>query len=285
MRETTESFAISMRGYGGESEKAIADFLEALRLSPTFAEAFNNLAGMHADTGRYKDALFTVSKAISLMPQDATVLRNRGWLFAVLKQYSNALDDLNRSLGIQPNKTITLVIRAFVHIRLNDREQALGDISRAQHHNPNGRELSLIGVIYSSLSMHAEALDFAQRGLEISDRKDISHCDLGFVLLNKGDFDPAIETYEKGTQLWQETPRHPLDILDWQIQILEDLANEKPHLKSTSARIRLMLRETRGRVQRGIPLPEAKTTVGASAQVIDFAKAKQERLGKRKRRK
>src|SRR5918912_967260 len=57
--------------YRGDTERAIADYSEAIRLKPDYALAFYNRGDAYADRSKYDHAIVDFSEAIRLKPDDA----------------------------------------------------------------------------------------------------------------------------------------------------------------------------------------------------------------------
>ena len=71
-----------MRGwFGGQSEKAIKHYEEAIRYAPDLAESKNNLAYLYAESGENLDrALDLAQDAKALLPDDPNAADTLGWV-------------------------------------------------------------------------------------------------------------------------------------------------------------------------------------------------------------
>jgi len=65
----------------GHCTQAIADYTQAIKLNPTYAQAYNNRAYTYMQENRYVDALPDLDKAIQLRPNYVNALMNRGDLY------------------------------------------------------------------------------------------------------------------------------------------------------------------------------------------------------------
>ena len=72
-------------------DKAIADYTEAIRLDPKFAQAYNNRGGTYYGKGEFDKAIADFSEAIRLNPKYAHAYYNRGLVYS--KQGENRKAD------------------------------------------------------------------------------------------------------------------------------------------------------------------------------------------------
>jgi len=62
----------------GNCKKAVEDYTQSIKLTPNYAQAYNNRAYTNMRLGNYKDALPDLDKAIALNPNYINALMNRG---------------------------------------------------------------------------------------------------------------------------------------------------------------------------------------------------------------
>ena len=86
-------------------DHAIADYSEAIRLKPDYAEAYNNrgLAFALSSKRSLASAIADYSQAIQLRPEYVYAYNNRGVAYMASGQPDAALRDFNRALQLQPN--------------------------------------------------------------------------------------------------------------------------------------------------------------------------------------
>ncbi len=75
-----------------QNERAIQDFDEAIRLNPRYAMAYYNRANVYMDTGQMDKALKDYSETLVLEPTNAEALYNRGLVHVLLAHGEAAAD-------------------------------------------------------------------------------------------------------------------------------------------------------------------------------------------------
>ena len=85
-----------------ESDKAIADCNQAIRLEPNDTNAFFNRGYAYKAKGRYDRAIEDYDRAIRLNPSDADAFSNRGVAHKAKGQYDRAFEDFNQAIRLNP---------------------------------------------------------------------------------------------------------------------------------------------------------------------------------------
>lgn len=81
----------------GDIEGAIAEYKEAIRISPDFAQAYNNLGADKAKLKDYKGAIADLNEAIRLTPEDGDPYYTRGLAKAQSDDLKGAKADLEKA--------------------------------------------------------------------------------------------------------------------------------------------------------------------------------------------
>src|SRR6266851_8424920 len=120
----------------GDTDRAIQDYDQAIKLDPKYANAFNSRGIAYQAKGDNERAIKTYGQAIRLDPANPNPLNGRCWVRASLGQLQAALADCNESLRLRPNNSNTLDSRAFLYIRLGRWNDAITDADAALRANP-----------------------------------------------------------------------------------------------------------------------------------------------------
>jgi len=87
----------------GKTDKAIADFTEAIRLNPRSSDAYYNRGIAYADKGDTDKAVSDFTEAVGIDPYMAEAYYNRGLVYRKNGDIAKAVDDFIETLRSGPN--------------------------------------------------------------------------------------------------------------------------------------------------------------------------------------
>jgi len=120
-----------------ESDKAIADCNQAIRLEPNDTNAFFNRGYAYKAKGRYDRAIEDYDQAIRLNPNHADAINNRGNTYNSKGQYDRAIEDYNQAIRLNPNYATAFYNRGASWARKNDLQRALADFKKFSELSPS----------------------------------------------------------------------------------------------------------------------------------------------------
>ncbi|NMF60312.1 tetratricopeptide repeat protein [Pseudanabaena yagii] len=91
----------------GDSQGAIAEYKEAIRISPDFAQAYNNSGAEKAKLKDYKGAIADLNEAIHLTPEDGDPHYTRGLAKAQSEDLQGAKVDLEKAAELFKKSGLT----------------------------------------------------------------------------------------------------------------------------------------------------------------------------------
>ena len=113
-------------------DRAIADFSNAIRLDPNFADAFNNRGLAYYDKNDYDHAIADYSASIRLNPKDASAYRDRGIAYSNKKVYDRAIADFSEAIRLKPNYADAFKSRGNAYQEKGDNDRATADFNAAR---------------------------------------------------------------------------------------------------------------------------------------------------------
>jgi len=146
----------------GRFDEAIAAYQQALKLTPDYADAHYNMGNSLASLGRYAAAVEQYNQALSVKPDDAYTYFNMGVALQKLGRHADAIESF--STVIQLN---------------HDPAEAYKAMAASQQ----------------LLGRHTEAINSFRQALRFKPDCTQSHCDLGSVLLQTGNFTEGWREY------------------------------------------------------------------------------------------
>ncbi len=114
----------------GDYDRAIADFDEAIRLSPNFRDAYNSRAWVLFKAGKLEEARLDADKAVAF-ERSPDNLDTRGHILLALGDTQDALNDFNAALREKPNSISSLWGRGEAYEAGGLLTEALADFKRA----------------------------------------------------------------------------------------------------------------------------------------------------------
>jgi class 3 adenylate cyclase/Tfp pilus assembly protein PilF len=114
----------------GETDKAVEILTRAIDLNPT-ADAYNYRGIAHYDQGEYPKAIADYDEAVRLSPLFAEAINNRAWTRFKDGDLKPALEDANRAIEIDNGKAYIWDTRGHINEALGSRTAAIADFRTA----------------------------------------------------------------------------------------------------------------------------------------------------------
>jgi len=174
-------------------DKAIADYTEAIRLKPDYAEAYSNRAFVYTFVGKFDQAIADCNEAIRIKPDLAEAYKNRANPHNQLKQYEDAIADCNEAIRLNPNYAEAYANRANSYVGLKQYDKGIADCDEAIRLKPE---------LYQAYDIRADAYEYqGQYDKAIADLNEVirlqpnlaeAYIDRGYAYLNLNQFEASI---------------------------------------------------------------------------------------------
>jgi tetratricopeptide (TPR) repeat protein len=112
----------------GNSDKAIADYGQALRLDPGFVDAYRNRGAAYFNLGAYDKALPDYDAAIRLDPREPGGYADRCSVRAITGKAAEAKPDCDKAVDLDPGHVEARAWRTLVHLQLGKIAEAESDL-------------------------------------------------------------------------------------------------------------------------------------------------------------
>ncbi len=123
-------------GYLGGSEDASATPPPATPGSTSSLQGERNLAAIHFEAGRHREAAEAYSRLVAAAPDNAALRASFAGALGALGRYDEALAELTRAIELQPLNVEAYHNRAVIYERRGEPEKAVADYRTAVRYNP-----------------------------------------------------------------------------------------------------------------------------------------------------
>lgn len=115
----------------GQSDKALEDFSQSLRLNPEDAVTYINRGAHYEELGQYERAIQDYDESIRIDPKDAHAYNNRCYALLKLDRLQEALLDCNVALVLEPDNPVVIHTTGNVYEALGEKQKAAQEYRRA----------------------------------------------------------------------------------------------------------------------------------------------------------
>jgi tetratricopeptide (TPR) repeat protein len=186
----------------GQTDEAIREYREALRLKPDYPLAHNNLGLALAGKGRIDEAISEYREALRLQPAYDRPHNNLGNVFLGQGQVEEAIRQFQEALRLNPgyadahnNLGIALAEKGLT-------EEAIRQFQSALRLNPNHANAHYaLGLVFSQQGRAGEAISQYQKALRVKPDYVEAHNNLGIAQAEKGQVGEAIRHFQEALRL------------------------------------------------------------------------------------
>jgi tetratricopeptide (TPR) repeat protein len=180
----------------------IADYDEAIRLDPKFADAFNGRGLIRASQGDLDGAMADYNRAIRLNPQFAGFNYNRGNFLAAKGDLDGAIADYNQAIRLDPEFAGFYYGRGICRRDRGDLDGAIADLDEALRLDPALAEaFGIRGLIRASRGDLDGAMADYDEAIRLDPQFAGFYHHRGICRSDRGDLDGAIVDLDEAIRL------------------------------------------------------------------------------------
>ena len=189
----------------GEINKSIEAYSHVIKITPSYAEAYNNRGVAYDKRGIFDCTVADFSKAIELNPALAVAYSNRGAAYSDKERYDLAILNFDQAIALAPNYPEAYCNRGFAYRMKGELDLAIEDCGKAIELKPKLAEAYFHrGAAYGL----KEELDLAiadyTSAIELRADFADAYFNRGNTYGRDGEDDQAIEDYNKAIKLKSE---------------------------------------------------------------------------------
>ena len=126
----------------GQTEKAVEELEKAIRISPDYADAYNNLAVQHMRMGRYEEAAGELARAIAISAPSPVQLSNLAYAQSRLNLIPEAIASARAALRLDSGSPQAhLILGSLLASDPRTRAESIPHLERAAETLPSARAI------------------------------------------------------------------------------------------------------------------------------------------------
>ncbi|MBI1848723.1 MAG: tetratricopeptide repeat protein [Planctomycetes bacterium] len=179
-----EGYYLRGQAFLGKKDRttATADFQEASRLDPTYAEPHDALGVLALDDGKFGEAGTELQKAIELNPNLAEPHLHRGRALSNLGNQTEAEKEVREALRCDPSSAPAHATLADLQLRQGQRDEAIKSLTQAKRHDPLwAAPRESLGDLYTRLGRTDDALREYDEAFSLSPKQATLALKLGMT--------------------------------------------------------------------------------------------------------
>lgn len=181
----------------GEFEAAISNFVEAIRLEPGAALAYDSLGATYAAVGRIDEAIANGEQAVRLGPTLSTLHNNLSATYLTAGEFDRAVSSARKALEIDPSMAEAFNNLGNVRFTTGEFNDALEDYQKAVTLRPRYAEAwANKGLVLGQLGRTQEAVVALTKAIELDRDSAAAQLGLGKAYMALGRLVDAANAFE-----------------------------------------------------------------------------------------
>jgi formylglycine-generating enzyme required for sulfatase activity/Flp pilus assembly protein TadD len=251
----------------GDLKRAIEDYDQAIQLNPQYAEAHFEQGVAYQRQDDTRRAIEAFDQVIRIKPRDAEAYIKRGYAYENLGDYKRAIEDYDQVIQLKPQDAEAYTFRASAYEELGDTKHAIEDYDQAIRINPQEESgYQFRGIAYEKLGDYKRAIEDYDQFIRIRPEVTYAYYQRGGAYEKLGDTKRAIEDYDQAIRI---DPKYTRVYYDRGLAY-ESLGDTKRAIEDYDQAIRLNPQYAEAHEKRNLAYEKLGDTVLAQA---DFDRA------------
>jgi len=186
----------------GRTQEAIAQYEQAVRLEPGYAEAQYNLGTLLGEAGRLTEAVEHLEQAVRIKPDYVEAEHNLAKALMILGKTREAAAHYEEALRLNPGDAEAEYSLGNALLALGNSQEAIEHWQRAVHLRPDYAEAhNNLGAAFARAGRFQEAIEQFDSVLRVTPDDAEAHYNLGLALEQAGRIVDAVGHYEQALRL------------------------------------------------------------------------------------
>jgi tetratricopeptide (TPR) repeat protein len=209
----------------GDWDRALADYDEAIKLNPKYADGYRCRAGVLIRKKQYETAFKDCEEALRLDPKNAAAHNERAVCYGAKGDFKAALEDYSEAIRLNPREAMFWAGRAWTYNSLKQPEKAVSDAGEALKLNGEFPfALNERGLAYYNLQKYDKAAADFDHTLKLDPQNTQARYNRGVTASARAKYQDAITDFN---ELLRRSPDHALALKERGIAYHKDSAHEK----------------------------------------------------------
>ena len=183
-----------------EYDLAIQDYDQAIKLNPKDAVAFNDRGGAYASDGKFDRAAQDFTQAIVLDPTDSRAYSNRGAVYYTKQEYDLAIPDLDQAIKLSPHDSDSMRYRGWAKQKSGDKAGGDADVAASEREEARQKNVAQCKNSNGDVQI-ASCSALIEAGQEAKGDLNLIYARRGMAYLGKKDYDRAIDDFDQSIKL------------------------------------------------------------------------------------
>jgi tetratricopeptide (TPR) repeat protein len=185
-----------------DSERALADCDEAIRLAPSYPGGHNGRCWALNSKGEHDRAIADCNQAIRLDPKASGPLINRGIAWAGKRDFNRAIADFDEAIRLNPKDPNGFANRASAWSNKRDYDRAIADYDQALRlDSKNARIFNGRGLMWANKRDYARAIADYSDALRLDPKYVVAYNNRAIAFKYTSDYDRALADLNEAIRL------------------------------------------------------------------------------------
>jgi protein O-mannosyl-transferase len=183
-------------------DKALVEYNTALKMDPTYYQAWSNRGVVYNNTGKHELAIKDFTECLKYKPDNIDALLGRANSLSAINKFQEALPDYDKYLKIKSDDAKGWMWRGMAYAKLKKPEQAFPDLEQSRKLDPKNYEVYYWeGLLYYEKNDYKTALDDLDKSISLETTKPDIYSWRGLVRYKMNMLDSSIDDFNKALSM------------------------------------------------------------------------------------